>query len=230
MRRMSIVKFTQTVLSNLIGYRCYSKPCSNRLTISPNGRIMSRFKLTVLFGLAAVVSVPVHAHKDAEGASADRNAIEIVTTAFGLEQLTHYSANQNALGVAWAEYFGMEASYFDLGSSKYSKRRVGSGDPSENVGGRIDLKLALDFTARVSGRSRLFSRFGVYLWDVDVNYNRTTNQLDASRGGNSGMVGVGAAYGEEAMRVSVELEQINAASTADSRDQQRLLLNVMSKF
>ena len=76
----------------------------------------------------------------------------------------------------------------------------------------------------------MYSRVGVYLWDVDVNYNRVTHELDASRGGNSRMVGVGAAYGEDAMRVSVELEQVNANPVVESRDQQRLLLNVSSKF
>lgn len=225
---MSIVKFAQTTFVNLLSYRRHpAQVCSNRPN-GPNGSTMLRLK-TVLFGLAVLVSLPVHANKDAAGASADRNALEIVTTAFGLEQLTHYSANRNALGIAWTDYLGAEASYFDLGSSKFSKRGV-SEDDSEDIGGRIDLKLALDFTARMNGRSRVYSRFGVYLWDVDVNYNRTTNQLDASRGGNSGMVGVGAAYGKEAMRVSVELEQINAAATAGNRDQQRLLLNITSKF
>jgi len=191
---------------------------------------MSRIKFAVLFGLAALVSVPAQANKDSEGTNVDRNAVEIVTTAFGLERLTQYSANRNAVGVAWADYFGMEASYFDLGDSKFNKRRAVNSEFVEDIGGRIDLKLAVDFSAQLSGRSRVYSRVGVYLWDVDVNYNRVTHELEASRGGNSRMVGVGAAYGEEAMRVSVELEQVNANSIADSRDQQRLLLNLSSKF
>lgn len=191
---------------------------------------MSRVKLCALFGVALLVSGPVQANKDAERASVDKNALEIVTTAFGLERLTQYSANRNALGIAWADYFGMEASYFDLGNSKFAKRQIGSGDLSENVGGRIDLKLAFDLSARLSERSRLFSRIGMYLWDVDVNYNRVTHELNTSRGGNNRMLGIGAAYGQEAMRFSVEIEQIDVNSFTNDRDQQRLLLNVSSKF
>lgn len=191
---------------------------------------MSQIKLAVIFSLAALAPLSVQANKDSEGAHVDRNAIEIVTTAFGLSRLTQYSANRNALGVAWARYFGMEASYFDLGNSKFAKSRVAENDAAENVGGRIDLKLAVDLSARLGAGSRLYSRVGVYVWDVDVNYNRVTNKWDASRGGNSQMVGVGAAYGEAAMRVSVELEQLNANSAITHRDQQRLLFNVSSKF
>lgn len=190
----------------------------------------STLTLVALFGLAAMVSMPLQANNESEKSNVDRNAVEIVTTAFGLERLTQYSANRNALGMAWADYFGMEASYFDLGDSKYNKRHAANSEFPENIGGRIDLKLAMDFSAPLNERSRLYSRVGVYLWDVDVNYNRATHELDASRGGNSRMVGIGAAYGEQAMRISVELEQINADTLVNYRDQQRLLLNVSSRF
>lgn len=226
---MSIVKFAQSTIINLIRYGRHQKFGGNQ-AVSQQGNIMSQVKFFALLGVALLVSGSAHANKDAEGASADRNAIEIVTTAFGLEHLTQYSANHNALGVAWADHFGMEASYFDLGNSKFVKRRAGSSDLSENIGGRIDLKFALDLSARLSERSRVYSRVGVYLWDVDVNYNRVTNELDTSRGGNSSMLGVGAAYGQETMRFSVEVEQVNVNSLADNRPQQRLLLNVSSKF
>lgn len=227
---MSIVKFAQYALSSLMGVGCRPQTCRNRIFICRGGKVVSRIGFAALLGLAVMFSVPAQANKDSEGANVDHNSVEIVTTAFGLERLNQYSANRNALGVAWANYFGMEASYFDLGNSKFIKRQAASSEFVENVGGRIDLKLAMDFSAPLSGRTRVYSRVGVYLWDVDVNYNRVTHQLDASRGGNSRMVGVGAAYGEEAMRMSVELEQVNANPVADSRDQQRVLFNVTSKF
>ena len=227
---MSIVKFAQSALSNLMVWGCEQPKCEYKTMNYRSENSVSKINLAVVFGLVALVSVPAQANTDSEGAKVDRNAVEIVTTAFGLERLTQYSANRNALGVAWANYFGIEASYFDLGDSKFNKHQAPNSDFVENVGGRIDLKLAMDFSAPLGGGSRVYSRVGVYLWDVDVNYNRVSHQLDASRGGNSRMVGVGAAYGEDAMRVSVELEQVNANSIADSRDQQRVLLNVSSKF
>jgi len=227
---MSIVKFAQSALGTLTEWGGQQARYGNKTMIYRGGNSVLRINLAVLFGLAVLVSVPAQANKDSEGTNVDHNAVEIVTTAFGLERLSQYSANRNALGVAWADYFGMEASYFDLGDSKFNKRRAASSEFVENIGGRIDLKLAMDFSAPLGGRSRLYSRVGVYLWDVDVNYNRVTHELDTSRGGNSRMVGVGAAYGEEAMRVSVELEQVNANSVADNRDQQRLLFNVTSRF
>ncbi|MBI3774509.1 MAG: hypothetical protein HY273_02975, partial [Gammaproteobacteria bacterium] len=222
---MSIVKFAQSAFGNLINAESGPKNSWNSTINYRGGKVVSRMNLAVLFGLAALISLPAQANKESEGANVDRNAVEIVTTAFGLERLTQYSANRNALGMAWADHFGMEASYFDLGDSKFNKRRAVNSEFVEDVGGRIDLKLAIDFSAPLSASSRLYSRVGVYLWDVDVNYNRVTHELDASRGGNSRMVGVGAAYGEAAMRVSVELEQVNANPVTDSRDQQRLLLN-----
>ncbi len=223
---MSIVKFARCAFSRLIGQR---RDTHKTVLYRGRGRV-SRIQLRLFFGLAVLISGLAQANKDSERTGVDHNAVEIVTTAFGLERLTQYSANRNALGVAWAQFFGMEASYFDLGDSKFAKRRPVSGELVENVGGRIDLKLAVDFSAPLGGRSRLYSRVGMYLWDVDVNYNRVTHQLDTSRGGNSRMVGVGAMYGEDAMRISVELEQVNANPLADARDQQRLLLNVSSKF
>lgn len=219
---MSTTTFASAVLSHSI--------CPTNAPRVQSRNSVTKIKFAALFGLMALVSLPAQAKKDSEGAGVDGNAVEIVTTAFGLERLTQYSANRNALGVAWADYFGVEASYFDLGDSKFNKHRAASSEFAENVGGRIDLKLAMDFSAPVSGHSRLYSRVGMYLWDVDVNYNRVTHEWDASRGGNSRMVGIGAAYGEDAMRISVELERVNANQNIDNRDQQRVLLNVSSRF
>ena len=219
---MSITTFAPDVLSN--------PTCRINTACIHSRNSVTKIKFAVLFGLIALVSLPAQANKVSEGAGVDSNAVEIVTTAFGLERLTQYSANRNALGVAWADYFGVEASYFDLGGSKFNKHRAASSELAENVGGRVDLKLAMDFSAPLSKRSRVYSRVGMYLWDVDVNYNRVTHEWDASRGGNSRMVGIGAAYGEDAMRVSVELERVNANQNVDNRDQQRVLLNVLSRF
>ena len=191
---MSIVKFAQSALRPLM-------ETSARRQICRDENVVPRIKCAVLLGVAILFSVPVQANKDSLGTNVDHNSIEIVTTAFGLERLNEYSANRNALGVAWANYFGLEASYFDLGDSKFIKRQATGSEFVENVGGRIDLKLAMDFSAPLSGRTRVYSRVGVYLWDVDVNYNRATHQLDASRGGNSRMVGIGAASRPRLARV-----------------------------
>ena len=180
-----------------------------------------------VFGLAALLVTLAHADPSVSYSNIEHSNLEIVTSALGLERLTQYSANHNALGIAWAKHFGMEASYFNVGESKFAKRQsVGS----DNVGGRVNLKLALDFSTPLSERSRLYSRVGMYLWEVDVNYNRSTNELDASREGNSGMLGVGAVYGTDPLRVGIELEQVNAVSYDDARDQHRVLFNVFSKF
>lgn len=227
---MNIVKVAQYALRHLINLNFHPQNLLNSTSVFRTESIVPQIKLAMLFGLAAMIPLPAQANKDSEGPNVDRNAVEIITSAFGLEQLTQYSANRNALGIAWADYLGVEASYFDLGDSKYNKRRAASSEFVEDIGGRIDLKLAMDFSAPLNGRSRLYSRVGVYFWDVDVNYNRVTHELDTSRGGNSRMVGVGAAYGEQAMRISVELEQVNTDPIVNNRDQQRLLLNVSSKF
>ncbi len=174
-------------------------------------------------GLAALLSMASHA----ESSDVDHSKFEIVTTALGLERFTRYSANPEALGIAWAKYFGMEASYFSVGKSKFAARR---GASSDNVGGRGNFKLAVDFSAPLSERSRIYSRVGMYLWEVDVNYNRMTNELDASRGGNSSMVGLGAVYGTNPLRVGIELEQVNAAAFDDAHDQHRVLFNMFSNF
>jgi hypothetical protein len=180
-----------------------------------------------VFGFAALMFAPTHADPSVHYSNVDHSNLEIVTSALGLERLTEYSANRNALGIAWAKHFGMEASYFNLGESKLVKNRATN---SDNVGGRVNVKLALDLSAPLSERSRLYGRVGVYLWEVDVNYNRATNELDASREGDSRMVGVGAVYGTNPLRVGIELEQVNAVSYDDARDQHRVLVNVFSKF
>lgn len=181
----------------------------------------------VTLGLATLLSMSVHADLAESYTNVDASKLEIVASALGIQQLTQYSPNRNAVGVAWAKHFGMEASYFNVGESKFAKRRSTN---SDDVGGRVNLKLALDVSTPLSDRSRLYSRVGMYVWDVDVNYNRATNRLDASRESKSGMVGVGAIYGEDRLLVGIELEQVNAVSFEDPRDQHRVLFNVVSKF
>ena len=200
---------------------------ASRTRIARYGPAVMKFIQGAAFGLTALLSFPTHAELATNYSGVDHSALEVVTTALGLESLTRYSANKNALGMAWAKYFGMEASYFDLGESKFTKRRSAN---SDNVGGRINLKLAMDVSTPLSEHSRLYSRVGMYLWEVDLNYNRATNTLDASRGGNSPMLGVGAVYGTDPLRVGIEVEQVNAVSYDDTRQQHRVLFNVFSKF
>ncbi len=179
-----------------------------------------------LFILIALAALPAQADAG-ENAYTDASKLEIVTSALGVEQLTRYSANRNALGMAWGKYFGMEASYFDVGNSRFAKHPSTNND---DVGGRVNLKLAVDVSTPLSERSRLYSRVGMYVWEIDVNYNRSTNRLDTSRESNSGMVGVGAMYGEDWLRMGIELEQVNAVSFDDQRNQHRVLFNMSSRF
>lgn len=180
--------------------------------------------LFILIALAAALPAQADA---SENAYTEASKLEIVTSALGVEQLTRYSANRNALGMAWGKYFGMEASYFDVGNSRFAKHPSTNND---DVGGRVNLKLALDVSTALSERSRLYSRVGMYVWEVDVNYNRSTNRLDTSRESNSSMVGVGAVYGEDWLLVGIELEQVNAVSFDDQRNQHRVLFNMSSRF
>ncbi|MBI3776661.1 MAG: hypothetical protein HY273_14160 [Gammaproteobacteria bacterium] len=178
----------------------------------------------VITTLAAMFLSPVHADPQPNYPNAGHSAFEIWTSALGLERYTQYSADQNALGIAWAKNFGVEASYINLGESKFAKQR------NDNVGGRLNLKLAMDISASLGERTRIYSRAGMYLWELDINYNRTTNTLDASREGNSRMAGVGVVYGTDPLRIGIELEQVNAVSFDDPRDQQRVIFNMVSKF
>ena len=182
----------------------------------------------VILGQAVLFSISAHAESTEIHPTVEASKLEIVASALGIHQLTQYSPNRNAVGVGWAKHFGMEASYFNAGESKFAKRN--SASSSDDVGGRVNLKLALDLSTPLSDRSRVYSRVGIYVWDVDVNYNRATNRLDASRESKSGMVGIGAIYGEDSLLLGIELEQVNAVSFDDPRDQQRILFNMVSKF
>jgi hypothetical protein len=209
-------------------YRLQHSVAGKNSPASRRGPSIAQCLQGAVCGFAALISTSIHAaDPSVRYANVDHSNLEIVTSALGLERLTQYSANRNALGIAWANHLGMEASYFNLGESKLAKSRGTNGD---NVGGRVNVKLALDFSAPLSERSRLYSRVGMYLWEVDVNYNRLTNELDASREGNSRMVGVGAVYGTDPLRLGIELEHVNAVSYDDARDQHRVLFNVFSRF
>lgn len=160
----------------------------------------------------------------------DSDAIKIVTSALGLEAWTKYSANPRAVGYGWASALGFEASYYDLGDSKFAKNRVLENNASEDVGRRVDVKLAVDLSTPITPGARVYSRVGVYLWDVDVNYNRSTREFNSSREGNSGLMGVGAALKVQDARLSFEYERLALGATADNRDPQRILMHVSSQF
>jgi hypothetical protein len=186
----------------------------------------------MMCGLFGVAITTAHAKDNEKDASqpAKHSAVEIVTSALGLERFKDYSANQNAVGVGFADILGVEASYYDLGESKFARHQNSDSVTSENIGGRIDVKVAFDVAAPVSDRTRFYSRVGVYMWDVDMNYNRATHEFNAAQGGTSGVVGLGAAYGVEGMRLSVELEQLNNSPETVDRGRNRVLFNMSSQF
>jgi hypothetical protein len=194
---------------------------------SARPRVVSRARIVAAFALAALFSGATRAEPAADRTDVNHSRFEIVTTALGLERYTEYSAHREALGVAWAGHLGAEASYYGLGESRFATRRGGS---SDNIGGRAHVKLAVDLFAPLNERARIYSRVGMYLWEVDVNYNRLNNELDSSRAGISRMVGVGAVYGADPLRVGIELEQVNAEPIDGARDEHRVLFNLFSKY
>lgn len=198
--------------------------CDYKSSSSPADLYISLRKRAVFAMLAAMLLSAAQADPQPDSTRVGHTAFEIWTSALGLERYTQYSADLNALGVAWAKNFGMEASYVNLGDSKFAKQQ------NDNVGGRLNLKLAMDISTSLGERTRIYSRAGMYLWELDINYNRTTNRLDASREGSSRMAGVGAVFGRDPMRYGIELEQVNAVSFDDPRDQQRVIFNILSKF
>lgn len=185
----------------------------------------------LILALASAMAIPARASDE----SADRqgsvagNKLDIITSAFGIDHLKDYSANQNALGLHVLHFVGFEASYVDLGPSKYAVRET-IDSRYENIGGRVDLRLAIDWVAPVTQSTSLFSRTGMYLWDVDVNYNSATNELDSSHAGNGSALSVGAAYRGGRLRLSFELERRNPVSLVANRDARRMLFNVYSLF
>jgi hypothetical protein len=180
----------------------------------------------------AMASLPRVAAAGELGASkkVEQNSLEILAAAFGLEHLKDYTANQNALGYGYKHRLGVEASYMDLGESRFAGQGPGEADDDSDVGGRVDLRLAMDVSAPVARGARVFSRMGVYFWDLDINYNRVSNDFNSSKGGNGQVVSVGAAYDARALRLSVEFEQVNRDSVIATRDINRVLFNVSSKF
>jgi hypothetical protein len=160
----------------------------------------------------------------------DANSLDILTAAFGLERFKEYTANQNALAYGYRHLVGVEASYMDLGESKFAGQSPGESDDRSDVGGRVDLRFAFDVSAPIARNARVFSRMGIYYWDLDVNYNRVSNDFNASQGGNGQVVSVGAAFHAGATRLSVELEQVDRDSVIATRDVNRVLINVSSKF
>lgn len=192
----------------------------------PGGKIAACVIGLALCATAAAQSeTGAGSRKNLEG-----NSLEIVTSALGAEFLKNYSANQNALGVGFNRVLGVEASYFDLGYSKYAVVQKGDAGNEDNLGGRIDLKVALDVSAPLTTTTRVFSRVGMYYWDVDVNYNRVSRDLDSSQAGNGQVMSVGAAYDARDLRLSLELEQVNPDAVIAQRDTNRVLFNVTSKF
>ncbi len=194
--------------------------------------VASRAQSAVAIGagvaLFAVLTPTALADSDPDSTSVTHSRFEIITNALGLEHWTEYPAREDALGRAWADHFGVEASYYGLGDSKFKERRGGSS--SENIGGRADLKLAMDVFTAVNDRARLYSRVGMYWWDVDINYNQLSNDLDSSNAGTSRLVGLGAVYGIDPLRFGIEWEQLDATQQDTARDEQRVLFSVYSKY
>jgi len=162
---------------------------------------------------------------------AKHSSVEIVTSALGLERIKNYSPNENAVGFGFAKHFGIETSYVGLGQSKFAQKQEADTRSSKDLGGRADVKLAFDIAAPLSSHARLYSRVGMYLWDLDVNYSIKTNKFYASQNGSSDLVGLGAAYGTDRMRFSTELERVNSVSSdTGTRDLHRLVFIISSSF
>lgn len=186
--------------------------------------------LAIFLGLVVCLVSPVRAEDLRDDKKHGSDAIQIVTSVLGLEQLTRYSANPQAVGYAWPNSVGVEASYYDLGDSKFAKGRVLENNAAEDVGRRVNVKVAVDMSTPLAPGARLYSRVGVYLWDLDINYNRSTREFNSAGEGNSGLVGIGAALAIDGARLSFEYERLSAISTNDNRDPQRILMHVSSKF
>jgi hypothetical protein len=180
-----------------------------------------------VFALAAMLPIVVHAEPAADRTDVDHSKFEIITNALGLERFTEYSAHRDALGIEWAHHLGMEAAYYGLGDSRFAEPRAAVGD---NIGGRANVKLAVDLIAPLNERARLYSRVGVYWWEVDVNYNRVNNDLNNSLGGTSRMIGVGAVYGADPLRFGVEIERLESDALSASGDEHRVWFNLFSRY
>jgi len=186
--------------------------------------------LLIVTGLIVCLVSSVRAADFRDDDKHDSDAIQIVTRALGLEELAQYSANSRAVGYGWANALGIEASYYDLGDSKFAKRAALDNNTENELGRRVDVKLAVDLSTPLAPRARLYSRVGVYLWDVDINYNRSARESNSLREGNSGMIGMGAALAVDGARLSFEYERLNPGAASDNRDPQRILMHVSSKF
>lgn len=210
---------------------------SNKISVKVmDGReiIAERITLASLMfaflGLVICLISPVRAEDLRSNEKQNSDAIQIVTSALGLERLTKYSANPRAVGYAWANAVGVEASYYDMGDSKFAKGRVLDNGTTEDIGRRVDMKLAVDLSTPVADGTRVYSRLGMYLWDVDFNYNRASRDFNSSGNGNSSLMGVGAMFAVDGGRLSFEYERLAFNQTSENRDPQRILLHVSSKF
>lgn len=201
-------------------------PCTAKISSHCINSVMA-----ALFGAAAIIATPAHANTERnDSAATGADTLEIVTTALGIGNLKSHSANQNALGIGLGRRLGIEASYYPRGESKHAVRAGGESHEQDNVGGRMDVKVALDVSAPLTRATRLFSRMGMYYWDIDLNYSRMTSDLDASQAGNSRVLSFGAAYDARDVRVSLELEQVTPDTNLVQRDVNRMLFNISSKF
>ncbi len=198
-------------------------------TLKKIARVVHPVLLILFASTLAMIGMPAVAADDTEPTSVSGSSFDIVTTALGLNRFRDYTANQNALGYGYKHRIGVEAAYEQLGESRFAGATHGDG-PSEDVGGRIDLRVAFDVSAPVTANTRIFSRMGVYYWDIDVNFNRTSNDFNSAQAGNGQVMSIGAAYDERTLRFSLELEQVDRNAVIPTRDSSRVLMNISSRF
>lgn len=205
---------------------------SQRRTMERIARPRYLVRLALCCALSATGILALAAQDTSNDATpAKHSSVEIVTSALGLERIKNYSANENAVGFGFAKHFGIETSYVGLGQSKFAQKKEADTRSAKDIGGRADVKLAFDIAAPLNSHARLYSRVGMYFWDLDVNYSLKTNKFYASQNGSSDLLGLGAAYGTDRMRFSTELERVNSVtSDTGARDLHRLVFIISSSF
>lgn len=207
-----------------------------------------RHSVTSLVGLTFIVCQLAYAADDLPR-KADATALAIKTfpythkksaiaNALDFDRLSEHSALKikgKAVGMELDENVGVEASYtgLSMGEVKYI-RGLDDFQASDqgSLGRLVDLKLALDLPiATTKGYfARLYSKVGMYVWDLNALYQNAKNDIYTLEGNTSTVWGIGAAFGYEGLTYGVELENINLNGFVAGEELTRVLFNIGSKF
>lgn len=182
----------------------------------------------IVMGIFSIYFMPVFAQSDTSEQVSQPNFVKLFTSAIGLGWLTEYSPTINAVGFQFARNLGFETSYINHYQKNSSDRK--SGKDAEEANTIVDFKLALDITKSFNDRTKIYGRFGIYVRDLSLNLNYHTQALRISESGKSAILGVGAAFDLDIMRVSVELDHFTAQYANNENSPLRILINLMSSF